>query len=155
MPPTKLIIECNNDQQTQPVDETRLLAAIRRILTDAEITAGEISLAIVDDSRMHELNRQFLQHDYPTDVLSFVLDEEPGFLEGEVIVSADYAAREAVRYGWSTDDELLLYVIHGTLHLVGYDDLNPAAKREMRVQEQHYLGLYGLQARYAAGDGEE
>ena len=122
-----LTIECNNRQTTHLVEESRLIQAAKRILADAQITTGEISLAIVDDPRMHELNRQYLQHDYPTDVLSFILEEDEGFLDGEVIVSADYAAREAAQFGWSTDDELLLYVIHGLLHLVGYDDLAPAA----------------------------
>ena len=147
-----LTIECNNRQTTHLVEESRLIQAAKRILADAQITTGEISLAIVDDPRMHELNRQYLQHDYPTDVLSFILEEDEGFLDGEVIVSADYAAREAAQFGWSTDDELLLYVIHGLLHLVGYDDLAPAAKREMRTQERHYLAVFGLTPRYAAED---
>jgi len=62
-------------------------------------------------------------------------------------VSADYAAREAPTFGWSTDDELLLYTIHGALHLVGYDDLEPALKAEMHEQETAYLARFGLTRR--------
>ena len=64
-------------------------------------------------------------------MLSFVLESSNGCLEGEVIVSADRAAAVAPKYGWSAADELLLYVIHGTLHLVGYDDVTPAKRAAM------------------------
>ncbi len=134
------------------VDEKRLRHAVKAILTDAGITSGEVSIAVVDDARMHELNRRYLNHDYPTDVLSFVLAREGDSLEGQIIVSGDYAAREAVRYGWNADDELLLYTIHGTLHLAGYDDLNADAKREMREAERKYLTQFGLVPRYDEED---
>jgi probable rRNA maturation factor len=72
-------------------------------------------------------------------------------LEGEIIVSAETAATAAQRFGWSSDDELLLYVVHGTLHLVGYDDTNPPARSEMRSKEQLYLAEFGLDPRYDEG----
>ena len=105
-----------------------------------------VSVAVVDDPAIHRLNREFLQHDYPTDVLSFLLEREGDQLEGEVIVSSDTAVRSAAQYGWTPENELLLYVIHGTLHLVGYDDLQPELLAEMRRHEQHYLGHFGLAA---------
>lgn len=143
-----LRIDIADEQETHKVDHDRLIAAVKLILTDAGYASGEISLAIVDDAQMHALNRQYLNHDYPTDVLSFVLEEDDTRLDGQLIVSADYAAREAPTFGWSPNDELLLYTIHGTLHLVGYDDLEPALKAEMRKRETHYLAQFGLQARY-------
>ena len=128
-------IEINADDQPHAIDQARLKKAVRLVLQDAGIRSAEISIAIVTDERMHELNRQYLQHDYPTDVLSFVLehDDDAKSLDGEIIVSSDYAAREAARYGWTADDELLLYIIHGCLHLVGHDDTTPAAKQAMRA----------------------
>lgn len=144
-----LSIEIANEQTTYAVAGLRLKKAVRAVLEDAGVRSGEISIAVVDDATMHALNRKHLDHDYPTDVLSFLLEHEDEHLEGEVIVSADYAAREAAIYGWTTDDELLLYVIHGTLHLVGYDDQEPAAKQQMRNRERHYLQLFGLTPRYA------
>lgn len=141
-------IDIADEQDTHVVDYDRLIAAVTLILKDAGYSAGEISLAIVDDAAMHELNRQYLEHDYPTDVLSFVLEEDEQRLDGQLIVSADYAAREAPAFGWSLNDELLLYTIHGTLHLVGYDDLEPELKAAMRERETHYLAQFGLQARY-------
>jgi probable rRNA maturation factor len=138
-----LDISCAN-LQSRPIDESRLINALRTVLSTAGATRGEISLTIVDNARIHELNRQHLAHDYPTDVLSFLLDRDDDRLDGEIIVSADYAAEEAKRYGWPMEDELLLYVVHGALHLVGYDDTIPDAAAEMRRQERAILGMFGL-----------
>ena len=145
-----ILVEIADEQTAHAVDHARLEQAVRDVLQEAGIAAGEISIAIVADSMMHELNRQYLGHDYPTDVLSFVLDfDEPAAsLEGEIIVSADYASREAQRFGWTTDDELLLYVIHGCLHLVGHDDQTPAGQAAMRAAETQHLARFGLTHRY-------
>jgi probable rRNA maturation factor len=137
-------IDINNEQNRLTVDERRLRAALSAILADAGFARATISLAIVDDPAIHDLNRRFLQHDYPTDVLSFVLEESSAGLDGEIIVSADTATASAPRYGWRPEDELLLYVIHGGLHLVGYDDKSPAAAGLMRDAETRYLARFDL-----------
>lgn len=142
-----MTIETAN-RQSRAVDQQKLARAAQRVLEEEEVPRATVSLAIVDDPTIHELNRRYLQHDWATDVLSFVLDEHRGCLEGEVIVSADTAAAAAERFGWSLEDELLLYVVHGTLHLAGYDDTTPDARREMRSRERHYLAHYGLTPRY-------
>jgi probable rRNA maturation factor len=142
------MIEIANQQTTLSLDEERLRRAAELVLADAGIREGNISLAVVDDPTIHELNRQYLNHDYPTDVLSFLLEEGDKSLEGEVIVSADTAAASAGRYGWSAHDELLLYVLHGMLHLVGYDDLEPDERTEMRSRERAYLARFGLEYRF-------
>jgi probable rRNA maturation factor len=142
-------IAINADEQPHLIDKPRLKKAVRAILEDAGIRSAEISIGIVTDERMHELNRQFLNHDYPTDVLSFILkhDKKNKSLEGEIIASSDYAAREAVTYGWTGHDELLLYIIHGCLHLVGYDDTTARAKKEMTEAETRYLKQMGVERR--------
>jgi len=139
-------IEINDDDQPHKPDRGRLKKAVGLILQDAGIQSAEISIAIVNDARMHELNRQYLQHDFPTDVLSFVLDHDADAksLDAQIIASSDFAAREAPRYGWTTDDELLLYVIHGCLHLTGHDDGTPNGKRAMQETERGYLAHFGL-----------
>ncbi|MCI0360482.1 MAG: rRNA maturation RNase YbeY [Planctomycetaceae bacterium] len=145
-----LIIDIADEQSIHAIDHARLKRAVRSVLEAAGIRAAEISIAIVDDARMHALNRQYLAHDYPTDVLSFVWDRDESVfsLDGEIIVSADYAAREATRYEWTTDDELLLYVIHGSLHLVGHDDKTPEGQAAMRAAEAKHLAQFGLTHRY-------
>ena len=129
------------------VDEPLICSIISRILGDAGFRHGSVSVAIVDDPAIHQLNRQYLQHDYATDVLSFVLesDESRSWLEGEVIASFETARRTAAEYGWQAASELLLYLIHGTLHLTGMDDAEDRQRQQMREAERRYLSLAGLE----------
>jgi probable rRNA maturation factor len=140
-------VEVCNQQAELEVSRRRLAAAVRRVLVEAAVGAARISLAVVDDPTIHELNREFLGHDYATDVLSFLLERQPETLEGEIVVSAETAAAAAPRFGWSAPEELLLYVIHGALHLVGYDDHSAAERAEMRARERAHLEHWGIQVR--------
>lgn len=138
-------IALSNQQSRHPVDEPRLTAAATAVLRDSEFSSAAISLAIVDDDTIHDLNRRHLDHDWPTDVLSFVLEDDGDHLEGEVILSADTAAAAAEELGSSAADEQLLYVIHGMLHLVGYDDKADAEAQDMRAAESRFLRQFGAQ----------
>ena len=138
-------IDISDELPTPSVDRERLREAVASVLAGAGLQEAQVSLAIVDDATIRELNRRYLNHDDATDVLSFLLEREGGRLEGEIVVSRDTAARSAPDYGWLPQDELLLYVIHGALHLVGLDDRTPQAAAEMRRQEQHYLRQFGLE----------
>ena len=141
-------VAINNQQTAHKIDRAQLKAGVKCVLAGEGIERAVISIAVVDDATMHDLNRQYLQHDYPTDVLSFLLEDEDDYIEGEIIVSADYAAREAEQFGWAAQEEMLLYVIHGSLHLAGYDDLEPDLKAEMRAKEREYLATFGLTPKY-------
>jgi probable rRNA maturation factor len=143
-----------NRQSIHVVDEPRLLDAARRVLADSIFTSATISLAVVDDSTIHALNRQFLNHDWPTDVLSFVLDVRGTHLDGEVVLSADTAATAAVEAGWSPAEEQLLYVIHGMLHLVGLDDQAEPEVQNMRAAERFYLHECGVAMPVANRDSD-
>ena len=114
------------------LDEAQARGVVESILGEAGVRQGSVSVAVVNDPTIHELNRRYLEHDYPTDVLSFLLERDGASLDGEVVVSADTARRTAERLGWPAEHELLLYIVHGTLHLVGYDDLDPQSKAGMR-----------------------
>ena len=113
-----------------------------------------ISIAVVDDPTIHELNHKYLDHDWPTDVLSFVLQEDERHLEGEIIISADTAEAAAAEFGWPAAAEQLLYVIHGTLHLVGYRDKTPSEIQAMRAAEAKYLRKFGLEPPQARSSAE-
>ncbi len=141
-PAHKILIA--NQQATLTVDEARLRAAVANVLADSQFKAATVSLAVVDDPTIHELNRRYLEHDYPTDVLSFTLEETNSHLTGELIVSADTASENARDAGWSASDELLLYVIHGTLHLVGYSDKISQETTIMRRAEAAALEKLGV-----------
>ncbi len=144
-PPSELFaVSLANQQSVHVVNEQQLADAARQVLRDSDFTSAAISLAVVDDPTIRELNRRYLSHDWPTDVLSFALDERDGHLEGEIILSADTAAAEAAEIGWPAAAEQLLYVIHGTLHLIGYCDKTPAGTQAMRAAEDRYLREFGI-----------
>lgn len=119
---------------------------VRAILATAGFRDGTISIAVVDDPTIHDLNRRFLDHDWPTDVLTFPLacDVRRKWIEAEIVVSRDTAQREASQQQWPEPHELLLYVIHGALHLTGLDDTTDQSRSAMRRAEHHWLHHAGI-----------
>ena len=139
-------IEIADQQSALAVDVARVKEVVTAILGDHVSKNARISIAIVDDATIHQLNRQYLQHDYATDVLSFLLDDNE-ILEGEVIVSAEMAVSQAAELGWAEENELLLYIVHGVLHLVGFDDQSAEAQQRMQQAERSYLAALGISRR--------
>jgi len=127
-------------------DDARYHQAAAWIATRYQLGRLNASISIVDDATIHRLNREHLDHDWPTDVISFVFESAGGNVDGEVIASADTAARLALDAGWSAADELLLYIIHGLLHLAGLDDIDPQDRQTMRVAEQACLTALAVPA---------
>jgi len=139
-----LRIQIANEQASLAIDEPQLKAAVRSVLEDSAYQTASISVAVVDDPTIHQLNRQYLQHDYPTDILSFLLDASDTHLEGELIASSETARQNAAEYGWSATDELRLYLIHGALHLVGYRDKSAEERTAMVAAEEVHLKKLGI-----------
>lgn len=145
MPGNRMVkVEIADQQSFVPVDAKQIASVARSILADHGPKRSRVSVAIVDDATIHALNRRYLHHDYPTDVLSFVLEEKRGYLEGEVVVSGETALSQAGQYGWDASSELLLYVVHGVLHLVGFEDSSDETRQDMRDAEALYLAQLGL-----------
>ena len=128
-----------------PATEDRIRAAAAAVLQTSRFAEAAISVAVIDDAQMRRLNRQFLEHDYETDVLSFVLSDGDEWLEGEIVVSADTARRCAAEAQWSPESELLLYVVHGALHLIGFQDKSLADAATMTAAEAEVLECLGIE----------
>lgn len=101
---------------------------------------GELSLVFLTDAALAKLHAAFLDDPTTTDVITFEGDPSAG-IAGEVCVSVDTAARYAKEHGNRFAEELMLYIVHGWLHLAGYDDLQPAKKRKMRAAEARAMKL--------------
>ena len=194
-------IDISNRQSALAFDEKRVQAAALRALAIEQVASAVLSISVVDNSAIHKINRDHLQHDYPTDVISFhldfvsagdlqcddedLLDEDDSeddseddaeidddsvdvtdcelltegraagaAIEGEIIASAEMAVSMATDGEWSAEAELILYIVHGLLHICGYDDLTPEEKCIMRARERAILSELGLTAIYAE-DAEE
>jgi len=129
-----------NQQERVELDYQRLKAAARAVLEGERVKKSKITLAFMTDEAIHALNKKFLEHDESTDVITFpYTSPKAGSLEGDIAISVDTATRAAEERGHAAADELVLYVIHGVLHLCGYDDLDDADRRVMRTKEAEYL----------------
>jgi probable rRNA maturation factor len=145
-PPTRTEVEVSDTQGHLAVDPEAVEALVRRVL-EGEGLGGPatISVALVDDRAIHAVNRRHLGHDGPTDVISFLLsDPDEPVLAGELVVSAERAATLAHQVGIDPWAELALYVVHGLLHLCGYDDLAAPDVDAMRRREGEILSREGL-----------
>lgn len=132
-------------QSVVEVPKKEIRRAVRATVSALDgLTVEDLSIALVDDAKISQLNVQFLNRDGPTDVLAFDLkdDDTPG-ISGEIIVSAETAKREAEKRGHSAVAETLFYVVHGLLHLAGWDDATPADRRRMLEKQADILKSIG------------
>jgi probable rRNA maturation factor len=135
------------------IDEIRRVIMAALAAEEAELV---LSCTIVDDRRIHEVNRRFLDHDWATDVITFDLrddataaeDDEAEALDGEILVSAATALREARERGHDAATELLFYCVHGVLHLLGWDDHDEPEREAMLSRQAEILARvgYGIEA---------
>lgn len=147
MPPeliqVPLTIEIETDESVDLKDN--ICRAVRQAAQYRGFRRGNIGVLITDDETIHDINARHLSHDYPTDVISFGYTQADDLVEGELVASWDTALREAAEYGWSAVDELLLYVVHGTLHICGMDDQHEEDAKKMRIAERDVMQLLGIQ----------
>ncbi len=137
----------SNEQNLVQINEENILALAKNIMQEEKFEENsELSLVFCDDLAIKDLNKQFRNKDEPTDVLSFPLprNEFKGFkpatiLVGDVVISVETAARQAKEMGHELMDEITLLLIHGLLHLAGYDHINAQDKEKMLHRE---LKLY-------------
>jgi probable rRNA maturation factor len=145
--PPRYRIACHVESRFRRSVRVRPLIALARRALEAESAPapGELSVAVTGDATVRDLNQRFRGIDEPTDVLSFDL-AGAGFPEadraslGEIIISFETAARQAAEAGQPIEDELAHLVVHGVLHLLGYDHERPADARRMRAREELLLG---------------
>ena len=104
-----------------PVDPDRIEAAVRHVLAQEGVQAGEISVALVGDEQIAALNEEYLSRQGPTDVIAFHLHGPGEPPLGDVYVGVQQAARQAAGFGASVADEVLRLAVHGTLHVLGWD----------------------------------
>jgi len=128
----------SNNHPTKSVVKSKLIRYVERVLKSEGHRRAVVSVVCIGGAKMRALNRRFLQHDYTTDVLSFPLGEE-GRCEGEIYVNLDKATEQARDYDVSLETELARLVIHGTLHLIGYDDVTAKGRAGMKFQEDSHV----------------
>jgi probable rRNA maturation factor len=122
-------------------DWRKIKELIKKVISKESKISGDLNFIITDDKILLELNIEFLKHNYYTDVISFKYNNQNN-LYGEVYISIDAVKRNAKNYKISYSMELLRVMIHGVLHLCGYNDINKIKKKKMRMQEDYWLRVY-------------
>jgi len=136
-----------NHQDRVPANRRRIGAAARKILKVLGYEGYELTVVLVDDPEITRLNRQYFRRNRPTNVISFPMMDGTAVsgrakLLGDIVISAETAERDAAEVGKKTGDELLFLLIHGILHLVGYDHEKTRKERmEMEAKEQELFAL--------------
>ncbi len=146
---TTYIIELQSEADAAGIDTHDLeRLALRALETESVAKPAELSILLADDATVRELNRSYRGADAPTDVLSFAQSEGEPFARpdstaphlGDVVISIDTARRQADEYKLTLGDEVAHLLVHGILHLLGYDHEQPEDAAAMRLQEYEILG---------------
>lgn len=120
----------------------RLLSRwIGDIIVEHGFLPGELIYFFCSDEKLLEINRIYLRHDYFTDIITFNLSTTPQHIRGEIYVSIDRVGENAIELGKTIENELNRVIIHGVLHLMGYNDDTDEAKSTMRAKEDYCLSL--------------
>ena len=138
------MIEVVNRQRKLPLDCVRWQAFARKALLVMQVGAAGVTIVFVSDRVMRELNRRWRQTDETTDVLSFPAEQDQfekleGLSLGDVVISVEQAARQAVEHGLQFDEEVSQLILHGLLHLCGYDhetDKGEMNRLELRLRQR-------------------
>jgi probable rRNA maturation factor len=144
-------VEVANRQRRLRIGERWVVTLVRQACRAIGIDQAEIGVVLVADRAMAAFNKEWLDHEGPTDVITFGLSEPtaasqrwPGVLAGDIVVSTQTAERVAAELGWSPRHETAYYIVHGLLHLAGYDDRSPVARATMRRHERRVMAALGL-----------
>jgi probable rRNA maturation factor len=109
------------------------------VLKDHSYTDADIRIKLTDNEEMLLYNKEFLQHDYYTDILTFPMTTDNGFVEADILISYDMILHNSKQFNVSFQHELFRVVTHGVLHLCGYDDHTEADIKIMRQKEEYYI----------------
>jgi len=138
-------VQLQNDQEVCKVDSQRLKDHAKKFMQTLGRQDDELSILLVDDANIRNLNRQHRKIDSATDVLSFPQNEGDEFIShmlGDVVISVETAERQAAEHHFSLEQELVLLLIHGLLHLLGYDhERSPQDEKMMKEKTWELFGL--------------
>lgn len=125
-------------------DEQSLTAWVDYVIKNEDCFTGNLSYIFCSDEYLWNMNKQYLGHDYYTDIITFDYVEDK-YVSGDMFVSYDRVVDNAQKFGVSRETELLRVMIHGVMHLVGYDDQTDEQEAEIHRKEDYYIDVYNKQ----------
>ena len=137
-------IDIQNLQNIVKINKNKIIECVKCVLKTMSEDDAELSLVLVNDMHIRNLNWKYRRKDSATDVLAFPMRDARGLsgsILGDVVISVETAKREARKRKKDFQEELDLYFVHGILHLLGYDDEKPRARKKMKEKEREILKL--------------
>ena len=135
------MIDFNYELEFTLDDEAVYASWLTKVIESENKKLGEINYIFCDDEYLLEINKQYLNHDYYTDIISFDYTENE-VVSGDIFISIDRVKENASDYGVSFDNELKRVIIHGILHFCGYKDKSQEEERMMRLKEEEKINLF-------------
>ena len=130
----------NEGSEMPSINKTDIRNWVKQVAELHGKRVGAIAYIFCDDEKILEVNRQYLQHDYYTDIITFDYDEGD-VLNGDLVISLDTVRTNAEKFGKEYDDELHRVIIHGILHLCGINDKGPGEREIMEAHENEALAM--------------
>jgi probable rRNA maturation factor len=152
--PSTVTLTVSNRQRVRKINPRLVKEIAAATLEDLKIQEAELGIVLVGAKEMASLNESFLGHEGPTDVITFdysesgapcegtrptSADRSPAGIQGEIFICVPEAERQAKLFGTNWQSEVVRYIIHGILHLAGYDDLQTVARKKMKREEERLL----------------
>jgi len=143
-------VQVNNLQKKLKLNSPKIIQIVKSVLKYQGLKTANLSIVFVSSQKIRALNKKFLKRNYSTDVLAFNLGgngspkkgktpKKQEEVNGDIVISTDAVIKNALEYGTTQKEELILYLVHGILHLLGYADYRPADIKRMRKKEQEIL----------------
>ncbi|MCB0721879.1 MAG: rRNA maturation RNase YbeY [Ignavibacteriae bacterium] len=136
-------IEFIPEREQKSLLKSKVIEAVKTLHKEEGLNCSIVSFLFCTDERIRKFNREFLSHDYETDILTFYDTDDRGRIESDIIISPDTVKYNSKRFKKSFSEELFRVILHGLLHLCGYDDKSAKNKKIMRQKEDQYLEKIG------------
>lgn len=133
----KVVVQKNNK-----IDKKLIHSLVSKVNNELNVTLETLQINFVDSTTITKINIEYLGHDYSTDIITFNYSGDNKHLEGEIFICLDIALDNSLRFNVNLDSEIIRLVVHGILHLVGYDDTTKAKKKKMKTKEDELVKMF-------------
>lgn len=130
--------------QDSSINKTRIHSIISALKKEYKLTISFLSISFINSNELKQINRDYLKHDYETDIITFNYSKKLKDIDGEILISLDEANYNAKKYNVSFGKELSRLVIHGVLHLLNYDDKDGKSKKIMNQEENKLINKFNF-----------